>query len=148
VVKAPETVSQQLPDKLDFVAFFLDDGTVGGEAEEVRLFCSAFQDHMTTIGPKLSMNKCEVVPPSNAAHTFGQKLFGGWSWKMDGNFKLLGAPLGNAAFCDDHASKRAAKAKELLEEIGAYPHKQGALQLLRHCGSWCKSFVLKPHRTA
>ena len=51
---------------------------------------------------------------------------------------MLGAPFGNAAYCEAHTAARVAKAESLLEAIGDYGHSQGALLLLRHCASWSK----------
>ena len=59
-----------------------------------------------------------------------RQLFPDWQWRLQG-FKLLGAPLGEAAFCTAHSTKRDEKAEALLKEISKYSHTQGALQLLR-----------------
>ena len=50
----------------------------------------------------------------------------------------MGAPLGDAAFCEQVAAKRVAKVENLLRATGEYDNSQGALLVLRHCASWGK----------
>ena len=53
-----------------------------------------------------------------------------------GDFELLGAPIGSAAFCDAHTRERVAKAQLLLDELALLPDPQIALRLLRNCASF------------
>ena len=69
---------------------------------------------------------------------FSRTLFPGWLWKEDASIKVLGAPIGKASYCEEIASKRVGKAKKLLEDLVDFEDAQGALQLVRNCGSWCK----------
>ena len=124
--------------KLDFLVFYLDDGTIAGQAEAVHLFCEMFQQEMAGIGLTLSVSKCEVVPSAGSNFAFVPDLFPGWTWRTNGCFKMLGTPFGDAKFCEAHSAKRAAKAEALLSGISDYDHTQGGLLLLRHCASWCK----------
>ena len=66
---AQEVVAQTHPGKLDFVAFYLDGGTVAGDAEAVQLFARTFEAEIAALGLSLSESKCEVVPAA------GPKLF-------------------------------------------------------------------------
>ena len=48
-----------------------------------------------------------------------------------GCFELLGAPVGDAGFCNGYSAARVAKAQERLDAIGDLPDPQVALLLLR-----------------
>ena len=50
VVKSKAAAEQRFPGKLDFVVFYLDDGTIAGEAEAVSFFCATFKGHMADVG--------------------------------------------------------------------------------------------------
>ena len=54
------------------------------------------------------------------------------------NFELLGGPVGDAAFCDQHTQARVTKACKLLQALGELPDPQVALRLLRHCAGFAK----------
>ena len=42
-------------------------------------------------------------------------------YRGDGNFELLGGPIGTNSFCNQHTQKRVDKAVRLLKEIGEVP---------------------------
>ena len=138
IVEAQRQSEAEFPGGLDFTAFFLDDGTVAGDANAVAKFAKVFQEQMAERGLTLAPSKCEVVPPAEAQNTVDRSVFHGWKWIENGNFKLLGAPLGKADFCESLAAERVAKAEKLLSTIREYGDTQGGLLILRHCGSWCK----------
>ena len=56
----------------------------------------------------------------------------------DGNFELLGGPIGDEAFCNRHTEARVAKAMRILETLGEGPDPQVALRLLRNCAGFSK----------
>ena len=62
----------------------------------------------------------------------------GWQWRREGNFKVLGAPIGDVLLTEAHTDERRALAAELLKSVGRYDHCRGALQLLRHCANWSR----------
>ena len=88
-----------------------------------------------TIGLTLSKGKCEVVPAAGTSCTFARESFPGWLWKPGRDVKLLGAPLGDPAFYASLTAKGVDKVQVLLQEMGAIRCSQGALRVLRHCGS-------------
>ena len=135
---ARETTEQAYPGQLDFTAFYLDDGAVAGTAAAVSLFSSTFKIEAANLGLTMAEGKCEVIPAAGQNFSFDPTLFQGWQWKLDGCFKLLGAAFGNEAYCNALTTKRVTKTVALLEELSRYGHTQGALLLLRHCGSWGK----------
>ncbi len=59
-------------------------------------------------------------------------------WLPDGNFELLGGPIGSPDFCNNHTAKRVEKATAVLKAIGELPDPQVALLLLRYCASFGK----------
>jgi hypothetical protein len=138
VLQARNSTEQLFPRKLDIVAFYLDDGVIAGDVEAVRSFCAAFEQVAASVGLRLSVGKCEAVPAAGAATSISPDLFPGWRWLPGGGIKLLGAPIGSAAFCAELTAKRVAKAEELLSTLCTYSHTQGALLLLRHCASFSK----------
>ena len=58
--------------------------------------------------------------------------------KLDGCFKLLGAPIGTHEYCQLITAKRAAKVQSSLDAIGELPDPQVALVLLRSCAFFGK----------
>ena len=55
-----------------------------------------------------------------------------------GCFELLGAAIGDEAFCENYASDKVATASKLLHELGELDDPQVALRLMRNCGGVCK----------
>ena len=93
------------------------------------------------IGVKVDLGreKSLLIPCALAHHTFDSSRFPPeLSVQRDGNFELLGAPIGSAAFCHAHTTKRVAKACKLLQALGELPDPSVALRLLRHCASFGK----------
>ena len=62
IVEAQRQSEAEFPGGLDFTAFFLDDGTVAGDANAVAKFAKVFQEQMAERGLTLAPSKCEVVP--------------------------------------------------------------------------------------
>ena len=138
VLAARQEAERLHPGKLDFTAFYLDDGVVAGDAAAVSAFLITFQREASALGLSLVADKCKLAPAAGDACAAGRDLFPGCDWRSDRCIKLLGAPLGGADFCAQHTGQRVAKAQILLTKIGSYGHTQGALLLLRHCASWSK----------
>ena len=111
---------------------------MAGKADTVKAFCDNFEEEMSQIGLSINPAKSEVILAGGSSCTVPQTLFSGFQWRLDGNFRLLGAPFGDAAYCSEHTTRRKIKAEKLLQEISSFGHTQGALLMLRQCGSWCK----------
>ena len=60
--------------------------------------------------------------------------------RLDGCFKILGAPVGIAEYCQSLSKKRIDKIQSVLDAIGELPDPQVALALLRSCASYSKMF--------
>eukprot|EP00973_Karenia_brevis_P000361 51750-Karenia_brevis.AAC.1 len=73
----------------------------------------------------MSFDKCEVIPAAKDHHHIAQAtLFPDFEFLTDGNFKLLGSPIGSADFCAAHTRQRKSKAKDLLSAVGRLSHTQ------------------------
>ena len=57
---------------------------------------------------------------------------------LNGNFDILGAPVGSADHCAQHTRDRVEKSKSVLEGIASLHDPQVALRLLRRCHGFCK----------
>ena len=60
------------------------------------------------------------------------------TFRENGNFELLGGPIGSEDFCNSHTQERVNKALELLTALGELPDPQVALTLIRQCASFGK----------
>ena len=135
---------------LQLIFSYLDDCCLAGEQRSVadayhRLRASAAQ-----IGLTLNASKCEVIPAAGTHSTIDRSLFpNDMIFRGDGNFELLGGPIGNADYCQHHTTERVDKAMKLLSAIGELPDPQVALLLLRYCAAFSKlaysTRVVPPH---
>lgn len=91
---------------------------------------------MAEIGSTLKPSKSEVVLAAGSSSTVSLDAFQGWQICGNGNFKLLGAPIGDANCCETLTAKRADKVALLLDKLADFSDRQGAVLLLRHCASW------------
>jgi hypothetical protein len=127
ILRAKSRTCALHPNSLDFVVFFLDDGFIAGGSEAVACFCSFLKEELSEIGLTLEFSKCEVVPAAGVRFAGARDMFGEFSWEDSGNFKLLGAPIGSAEFCNDHTRKRTEKVGPLFKAIRNFHHVQGGL---------------------
>ena len=85
------------------------------------------------------MSKCELVPAVPGGVGINWGLFDqNMPRKLDGCFKLLGAPIGSKEYAQSLTNKRATKIQSCLDAIGELPDPQVALALLRSCASFGK----------
>ncbi len=90
------------------------------------------------IGLKLNTDKCELIPMAGPQAHIINHFPGDMIVRGDGNFELLGGPIGTPEFCNNHTQERVDKACKLLKELGELPDPQVALLLLRYCASFGK----------
>ena len=104
--------------KLDIVVAFLDDVVITGDAAAVRDAYVALAQHAASIGLELNVATCELIPTSAGNTSLTPSSFAsGVKWNATGNFELLGAPIGNQAFCQHYTStNRLAKVKSLISK--------------------------------
>ena len=103
-----ETISEY-PNELDFVAFYLDDGVLGGTSRATLKFCEKLERQLLDVGLTMQRSKCKVIPAAGHCHGIPEGAYGDFDFDAEGNFELLGAPFGSAAFCCGHTRKRKQK---------------------------------------
>ena len=136
---------------LDLVFAYLDDCVLAGSISAVSEAFGELQLAASTLGIKVAMgrDKSLLVPCAGSQANITQDQFPSeLCSQSDGNFELLGCPVGDDAFCRAHTSKRVTKACSLLKALGEVPDPAVALILSRHCASFGKivfSIRLVPH---
>ena len=137
-------------DGLQLVFSYLDDLILAGEQQAVAEAFHHFKGAALDIGLEFNTSKCEIIPTAGHRSTLNKNFFPEEvSFKEDGNFELLGGPIGSDDYCNQHTQIRVDKAKEVLIALGELPDPQVALVLLRHCASFSKlvySLRVVPHR--
>jgi len=126
---------------LDLVAFYLDDGVLAGDLASLSLALRTLQEKSAQFGLQLNLEKCELVLPAGSTldadsltRLFPDALLeseGQSKVKTEGNFELLGCPIGDSLYCAAHTRELAAKVEPLLEELTALEDPQVSLRLLR-----------------
>jgi hypothetical protein len=128
-----ELASTRSVDGLELVFSYLDDLCLAGDAQ---LMLAALNTLKARV---LSRDKCELILVGGAASTVDVGLFpSDFKVVRDGNFELLGGPIGSPAFCNQHTQARVDKATRVLDALGEVPDPQVALQLLRRCAGFSK----------
>ena len=124
---------------LHLVFSYLDDLILAGEQQAVAEAFHHFKGAALDIGLEFNTSKCEMIPAAGHLASLNKKFFPeDIIYKEDGNFELLGSPIGSDKFCEEHTQARVEKAKEILSALGELPDPQVALVLLRHCASFSK----------
>ena len=146
-----ELASSRVPGGLELVFSYLDDLCLAGEASAVASALSTLKARCTDIGlilstglvdesgQSLSKDKCELILTGGAASSVDIDLFPpDFKVVRNGNFELLGGPIGDAHYCNQHTQARVTKALRVLEALGEVPDPQVALRLLRSCAGFSK----------
>ena len=133
---------------LDFTAFYLDDGVFAGSTAAVSSALQKLAERCPQLGLHLNLKKCELVVPSGRrpdnlerffpAELLADPVTGENRVVLGTGFKLLGAPVGPAAYCAAFTQKRVKKVKPTLEALAKLEDPQVALLLLRYCSSFGK----------
>ena len=125
---------------LDTQLWYLDDGVLIGEAEEVRKALDVFSNVGSRCGLFLNPSKCEIITPPASSHLTG--LFPEipkTKTRTDGNFDILGSPIGSAEHCVEFLRSEAIEpARETLDAIGFIGDPQVAMSLIRQCTGFCQ----------
>ena len=124
---------------LDLSFSYLDDLVLAGDQAAVASGILQLKNSAADMGLHLNLAKCELVPTVSGEGNISWDLFDqDMPRKLDGCFKLLGAPIGTSKYCQSLTDKRAAKVQSSLDAIGELPDPQVALALLRSCSSFGK----------
>ena len=119
---------------IQLVYSYLDDLILAGEQRAVAGAFHFLKCAASEIVVELNASKCEVMPAAGHDATIIRDLFPiTCFFKDDGNYELLGRPIGTDDFCNEHTQKRVDKATELLKALRELSYPQVALILLRHC---------------
>ena len=137
--------------KLQLVFSYLDDLCLAGAYSVVAAAVSTLKARCASIGlilstglvdesgHPISKDKCELILTGRATSTAAVDLFpSDFKVIRDGNFELLGGPIGDENFCNSHTQARVTKASQLLKGLGEVPDPQVALKLLRSCAGFSK----------
>ena len=140
-----ELAGLRAPGGLELVYSYLDDLCLAGEASAVSNAVERLRRRCNDVGLQLSTgaahfkDKCELILVAGAASTVDVAAFpSDFKVVRDGNFELLGAPIGSPEFCNEHTRDRVGKAARILQALGELPDPQVALQLLRRCAGFSK----------
>eukprot|EP00435_Cladocopium_sp_Y103_P009537 s556_g2.t1 len=131
---------------LDLAFFYFDDGVIAGDVASVGAALAHISAKSAELGLHLNLDKSEVISvgadtqhPSLAAHLPRELLVDEiGNSRVQTNFELLGAAVGDDAFTEAHAHNRAAAALPLLEAIGGLDDSQVGIRLLRSCAGHCR----------
>ena len=123
---------------LDLAVFYLDDGVLARDVGAVGLALQHIQRCGGELGLTLNLRKCEVVCMGDAAagdlspHLPRELLRDCASQpRIQRNFDLLGAAIGDSAFVASHTRSRVESAEPLLAALAEVEDAQVGLMLLR-----------------
>ena len=130
---------------LNLAFFYLDDGVIAGDVPAVGAALAHIQTRSAHFGLHLNLDKSEVVCLHNgscsglAAH-LPQALLtdGAGNSRVQRNFALLGAAVGDDDFVSTHAQDRTVAASQLLDAIGGLDDAQVGVRLLRSSAGHCR----------
>ena len=112
--------------------WFLDDGTIVGEAEEVARAWNIIKAEVQKVGLKVNMAKCELIPPRDC-HEEPPIALREIPCLEGSDFELLGAPVGGKQFCEDYLRERVKKIQSALNNLEIVDDPQVELLLIRYC---------------
>ena len=112
--------------------WYLDDGTIVGEADEVVRAWELIQTEVNRVGLKVNKDKCELIAPEGFEGELPEGLRGIPVVKGNG-FELLGAPIGDKAFCENYIQTRVAKIAAALKNLEIIDDPQIEMLLVRFC---------------
>ena len=86
---------------------FLDDLSLAGEQQAVAGAFHFFERAALRIGLKFNTAKCEIIPTAGHRANLNKSLFpNNMILREDGNFELLGGPIGSDEYCNQHMQER------------------------------------------
>ena len=133
VVHSASSTIHKLTSQLEseFCLFYLDDGTLGGDAEQVLLDLLLVEQGAKELGLSLNRGKCEVISKDPAAT--GVLLASAPNLQVtDPDFAtLLGSPLGSIDSINESIRDKVESLRILGDRL-EHLHTQDSLLLLRH----------------
>ncbi|KAJ0599143.1 putative reverse transcriptase domain, exostosin [Helianthus annuus] len=120
--------------KLPFHAWYLDDGTVIGDAVQVAKALDIISSEGPALGLRLNIRKTEIFWPTCNGVKVRPGLFPSEIGRPERGVKLLGGAVSrDASFISGLAAKRATRAVEIMGLLPSLRDPQSELLLLRSC---------------
>ncbi len=96
---------------LEFICFYLDDGSVGGSMKDVRLVYDLILRDGPRYGLFVNEGKCEIVGEASSLENmdWGKDI----SKITNGNIDIVGVPIGSAEYIEEYF-------KEQFDDIEAF----------------------------
>jgi hypothetical protein len=138
--KMTSRIVERVPDLL-FHVWYLDDGSIVGTRSQLAQVLLLLETEGPGFGLHLQPQKCSLWWPSLDGEAFAS--LGVPLLEADG-LRVLGGPVGSAAFADRLLRERVAKINSLLLELDKLDDPQIELALLRSCAGLPKlAFALR-----
>ena len=94
---------------------YLDDIILAGEQRAISEAYEYLKAKALEIGLHFNTTKCQVIPAAGCNALINKKMFPiDTIFTDDGNFELLGGPIGSSDYCNQHTQSRVAKVEEIL----------------------------------
>ena len=120
--------------------WYLDDGVFIGKAEEVRKALDILDHLGPGQGLHLNSKKCEIITLPSSAHQ--TSLFPDIpkdKQNTEGNFDILGSPIGSHKHCAEYLMTNAIEpAEDTLVASSLIEDPQVAMALIRQCAGFCQ----------
>ncbi|KAI3822707.1 hypothetical protein L1987_10303 [Smallanthus sonchifolius] len=130
----PLVLQEQENCKLPFHAWYLDDGTVIGDAVQVAKALDIIGSEGPALGLRLNIRKTEVFWPTCNGVKVRPGLFPNEIGRPERGVKLLGGAVScDASFISGLTAKRATRAVNIMGHLPLLPDPQSELLLLRSC---------------
>ena len=138
-----EKVKQEVP-ALSLQAFFLDDGNLVGDLENLRLAFDIIATESPRLGLSLSRTKSSIWTPSAIIEDDDDPLRRNVPRIRDVGIEMLGSPIGGASFAQRLVKSRIDKIADALKELPNLEDSHVEFCLLRSCLSLPKfSFSMR-----
>ena len=121
-----------MQEKLGSVIAYIDDIQLHGPPDRVALAISTCRQHAAEAGLELNIKKCTIYNPSNTSLP-DDPVFNQITEKVADGVRVLGSPVGTAAFESDFCQDVVQRAVPQLKNIVTLPFKQAAFVLIKHC---------------
>jgi len=135
-----QEISAEIPD-LDVNRAYLDDAVFAGKSADVLKVLRVLEERGPAVGLHLNHAKCELIASPAAAHVLSSfpAAIPAKQRATDGNFSMLGTPIGTPAYCAQYLREHALEpAERTLSALSRVNDPQIALTLLRQCSGFCQ----------
>jgi hypothetical protein len=124
-------IRERFPD-LKLQVWYLDDGSLVGKHETLRKVLHLIQEEGPAMGLHLNLKKSDLWWPTVNPVEYAQYPHSLNKSQASG-MELLGAPIGDKAFCEEILAKRVFKIQKILDVSELLNNPQMELQLIHGC---------------